>query len=480
MHMQFPKEKMQKFYPGVYTPEEQAAIDRFRRGETGAMFGSKGPSVPSTDQWVMQLYARCWDRWNPLFNDPDYAKQTVWGNLPAMPGYISMETRNKIPPELGYETRPDGTTFVGDGYDHTDEYYAPVFPGDQLTARDVAWDVIDVTPKEGSIKRRMIFINTCEVTNQDGVVVARCIRRWPESLMRGLDDETNAMLAAQVPGAEPAKKPEGKEGGPGGAGGPGGPGGAGGPGGPGGAGGPGLPGAGAVGGGGRHASHIYTREDYDKMVEVWKGEKIRGAEPLYWEDVNIGDEPAPVCSPPQVGFEIVRTIAAWQIMKDNNGLKEVLTGVGGDPHFYQFDPTTGLYRNESGHLGLGSVAYLYNFHAKCLNARIFTNWCGDQGFVTKLGWRFVNDAPKDQQYNHFPADFYRPTELLKVPYMKDRYANSHGYGDDAFITRAYVVDKYIGEDGGHYVDLIAWCEDFDGNIGQEIPATVKLPSRTEV
>ena len=82
--MRFPEEKMERFYPGVYTPEEQAAIDRFCRGETGTMFGGKGPAVPSTDQWVMQLYARCWDRWNPLFNDPEYAKKSVWGNLPAM------------------------------------------------------------------------------------------------------------------------------------------------------------------------------------------------------------------------------------------------------------------------------------------------------------------------------------------------------------------------------------------------------------
>ena len=113
-----------------------------------------------------------------------------------------------------------------------------------------------------------------------------------------------------------------------------------------------------------------------------------------------------------------------------------------------------------------------------MGTRILTNWCGDEGFVTKLGWRFVNDAPKDEQFNHFPAGFYRPTELLKVPYMQDRYANIHGFGDDAFITRGYVYDKYIGEDGGHYVDLICWCEDLDGNIGQEIPATVKLPSRS--
>lgn len=93
------------------------------------MFGGKGPAVPSTDQWVMQLYARCWDRWNPLFNDPEYAKKSVWGNLPAMPGYVSLETRSNVPPELGYLIRPDGTSFVGDGYDHTDEFSPRYFPG---------------------------------------------------------------------------------------------------------------------------------------------------------------------------------------------------------------------------------------------------------------------------------------------------------------------------------------------------------------
>ena len=42
-----------------------------------------------------------------------------------------------------------------------------------------------------------------------------------------------------------------------------------------------------------------------------------------------------------------------------------------------------------------------------------------------------------------------------------------------------MYDKYIGEDEGHYVDLILWVEDFDGNIEQECPATVRLPSRED-
>lgn len=136
--MRFPQEKMEIFYPGVYTPEEQAAIDRYNRGETGRMFGGKAPQLPSTNPWVMQLYARCWDRWNPLFNDPEYAKQSVWGNLPAIPGYVSTETRYNVPSELGYLIRPDGTAFLGDGYDHTDEFLLRSFPAILSAVRTAA------------------------------------------------------------------------------------------------------------------------------------------------------------------------------------------------------------------------------------------------------------------------------------------------------------------------------------------------------
>ena len=459
--------KLITFYPGVYTPEEQKAIDEYKAGKYGSLFPRMQPE--STDPWVMQLYARCWDRWNPLFNDPAYARESVWGDLPAIPGYISMETRSSIPTELGIPARPDGTSFVGDGYDHTDYYFAPVFPGDVLSAKNTGWDLADVTDPNGSVKRHIIFINECEVYNQRGELVARCVRRWPETLKKSNDEATQLELwgdAAEdmVPEEIKAKLP--KRSGP--------------PGAPGGQGGPGAPGGAPAGGGlgNRHKAHVNTAEDYELLKEIWRGEKIRGKETLYWEDVNIGDEPTPVAAPPQYGNEIFRTIAAWNLMKSNRGLREDLLEDTLDPVLNRLDPTTGLYgTGMSGHLGIGCTAYLFNFHAKLLGTRIITNWCGDEGFVTRLGWRFVNDAPKDQQFNHFPENCHRPTELLKVPYMKDRYANIHGYGDDTFITRGYVYDKYIGEDGGHYVDLICWCEDLDGNIGQEIPATVRLPSR---
>lgn len=108
-------------------------------------------------------------------------------------------------PELGYLIRPDGTAFLGDGYDHTDAFFAPVFPGDSFRTEDSGWQVVDVTPKEGSIKRLMIFICCTDVYNQKDQLVARCTRRWPEQLMRSKDPEINEILASEVPGAPPKK-----------------------------------------------------------------------------------------------------------------------------------------------------------------------------------------------------------------------------------------------------------------------------------
>jgi hypothetical protein len=50
-------------------------------------------------------------------------------------------------------------------------------------------------------------------------------------------------------------------------------------------------------------AHYYTDKDWEFIMGVWSKERRRGAEPLYWEDVEIGDEPAwtadgPIDDPP--------------------------------------------------------------------------------------------------------------------------------------------------------------------------------------
>ena len=79
-----------------------------------------------------------------------------------------------------------------------------------------------------------------------------------------------------------------------------------------------------------HPQHFYTEEDYETMKTYWRNEKIRGGETLYWEDVNIGDEPTPTCEPPQYGGVIVRNMAFWDLYRfADGGIREELLQGGG-------------------------------------------------------------------------------------------------------------------------------------------------------
>ena len=74
-----------KQYPGVYTPAQQQVLDDLngRLQENAgkpAMFGG-GDADPT----LMRLYAKTWDPWNPLYNDPEYAKTTCWGTCSPSP-----------------------------------------------------------------------------------------------------------------------------------------------------------------------------------------------------------------------------------------------------------------------------------------------------------------------------------------------------------------------------------------------------------
>jgi hypothetical protein len=50
-------------------------------------------------------------------------------------------------------------------------------------------------------------------------------------------------------------------------------------------------------------THIYTDVDWEEIKNIWKNEKIRGSKTLYWDDVNIGDEPSPIAVGPLLADE---------------------------------------------------------------------------------------------------------------------------------------------------------------------------------
>lgn len=426
-------EKYEIFYPGVYTPEEQTAIDRLLSGDMGGPPGGPGgPGGPpmmkeqvyqkeKLSEVVMRMHAECIIPDNPLYNDPAYAKETWYGALPIIPGYVEALAMAMLPRELGNMCMPD-RQMVGDAYDHEVQYFVPIVAGDRLTNRPGPAELKDVTPKEGSIVRCFILIAQADIINQRGETVGRSITRFPNFRCR------------LKPGMEPDQfiHPFNRY---------------------------------------MHPAHHYTDSDYDHLAYLWAHEKIRGREPLYWDDVSVGDYTWTTAEPPFTQMDMIR-MYGQELIGCESVKGQVLSGhIQGQKNEY------GVYENIISHYKPGRSPF-YNYTGRDFCVRNVTNWAGDQGFITRINWRMVNDYEPELQANPFPEGFYRESYLLKVPELREKgaFINTHGMAPDCAITRGYVYDKYE-KDGAYYVELALWCEDLDENYHTECGITLRLPKR---
>ena len=428
------KEKYEVFYPGVYTAEEQAAIDRLLSGKNEGPGGPGGPGAggppmmkeqvyqkEKLNEIIMRMYAERIIPENPLFNDPDYAKNTWYGGLPIVPGYIEALAMAMLPRELGDMCMPD-EQLAGDAYDHQVEYFAPILAGDKLSNKPGPVELVDTTPAEGSIVRCFVLIASADIINQRGEVVGRSTTRFPNFRCR------------LKPGMEPDQfvHPFNRY---------------------------------------MHPAHQYTDEDYAVLKGIWENEKVRGAEVLYWDDVNVGDYTWTTAEPPFTQMDIIR-MHGQELVGCESVKGQVLSGrIRGDKNEY------GVYDNVISHYKPGRGPF-YNYTGRDFCVRNVANWCGDAGFITMVNWRMVNDFEPEKQANPFPEGFYRESYMLKVPELKEKGAhiNTHGMCPDATITKGYVYDKYE-KDGQYYIDIALWCEDFDGNYHTECGITVRLPKK---
>ncbi|MBN1382295.1 MAG: MaoC family dehydratase N-terminal domain-containing protein [Deltaproteobacteria bacterium] len=184
-------------------------------------------------------------------------------------------------------------------------------------------------------------------------------------------------------------------------------------------------------------------------VEAWfekaEKEKIRGADPLYWEDVKEGDELPPAhhvfTLAEAIGYSAAMgRSSSWrtQMALNRNTWKNLI------------DPESGLPDFTHWHLTDSAAQRLGMERANCLGmqmrawlGRMIGNWMGDDGFIKKMG-----------------------DQLRGVLYR-----------DSLALCRGRVVRKYI-ENGEHLVDLAVTVEDHDGRfIIPNGTATVVLLSR---
>ena len=411
-----------RFYPGEYTPEEQKVVDEADRYyKENLQPGSLDYEIDVTEEQISE-YARLYDPYNPLYSDPEYGKKTRWGRRMALPTapYRMFDTYfsdiDDILCKLG-----DVFYFANDGGDLY--FYRPVFAGDHLKVyRDFRSFEDDTDPK-GSIYRRFTLRGASNMYNQYG-----------EQVARGEGSGRNAVVKFSDGGPVPSDFDQCFE---------------------------------WV----KYApkTHVTTDEEWVQIRQMWKDEKIRGADTLYWDDVRIGDMPTPVCSGPISGMDLVRLHGEAFIKLPST--REILES-GGE---LMKDPL-GMYqqftaRHYCGCNIPGNHAVFYNFTVRDFITRMVTNWMGDDGFITHIGWRFQN-LYECMSHNEPGKEI-----LDKVPSMQGRYVNRHGVEGDTAICRGYVTDKYVDEKGRACVDLSCWAETFDDDIIQIVQITVALPRR---
>lgn len=443
-----------KFYPGIYSDAEKEMLARVHK--TGGTFGS-APQV-STDAYMvmtadkrdMLQYANAFGYWNPLFKDDEYARKTKYGSIIAVPFF---KEAGAMFPTLGPNEEIGSWGGTNDG--GYMEFFIPIKPGDTFKSKSDLPTVKDITPDEGSYTRTFEVRGSGSLYNQDDELVIK-----GEMIGRNSFRKAGA-TAAFGPGGS-AGGPTGGSGAPGGQGGQGAPTGQGAPGGQGGA-----PGAGGQGGMGMGMSnrHKFTEEDYEYIHKIEDAEVVRGADTLYWEDVNIGDRPPWAIVGPTTAMDMIRCFGSQIIssppMREQLKNKDRLPGLSQDAY--------GVYHlMEEGHFGdsgtAGRMPIYYMAFGRNHMVRLVTNYIGDDGWLRKFEWR-----------NETSAKEY----LDAVPELKGKSLNAHGTVGSVLIAKAYVTKKYIEKsDNTHRIEMIVWTEEnFKGDLCQAAKVTVILPSK---
>jgi acyl dehydratase len=257
------------YYPGKYNEadakilnELKAELDQINKrgdinvkdlisgklnGVPGIGGGEPGAGKVSSDSMI-KMAKQCGLGDDPLFTDRDYAKKTKYGSLFAVPLFSSLEIMPAMPKSKGI-----GDYMVVSDLCHTMSYYKPFYEGDTLTVVTDAQYFEETTPAEGSYYRTFVMKGWGRVFNQKGELVAEGASMTNESFRRHKDPAKRNKSGAHAWESPDwwTRKP-----------------------------------------------YAYTDKDYETMKGYWKNEKRRGANPLYWDDVNVGDEPTPTLTGP--------------------------------------------------------------------------------------------------------------------------------------------------------------------------------------
>ena len=139
----------------------------------------------------------------------------------------------------------------------------------------------------------------------------------------------------------------------------------------------------------------YTEEELRRIDEAYEAEEIRGANPKFWEDANVGDELTPVVKGPLGQTDMVEF---WVGIGGGQGAHRIRRKyMKRHPMWGVKDPETGVLEpmadvhyesDKSDAIGV-PVAYDLGVQRFSWAGHLMTNWMGDDGFLKKLSARCI-------------------------------------------------------------------------------------------
>ena len=449
-------------YPGQYTAKEQAAIDQLRKkyesirnrepldiakviaGDASQPGVSPRANVVSPERaaHIVELY----DPTRRMYTDETYAKSLGYETTPVLPLIQEPGFMDAMPMDFGKYMVISG---------HTDyiHYEKPIYPGDTIYCVVDEAGVNDITPEVGSEYRTMALWGYGRYFNQKGELVGCGANILKESYRTPEGEDDFARREWETPNwwSRPA--------------------------------------------------HVYTPEDLEKIKEMWKAETVRGEAPLYWDDVQVGDEPVPTADGPivcdfdtDIVFAMPRSTSIVREMIEAGREAELernpwgawcpkgcMERKGERPDDPRPAGVTEAQTDRNGVMVNDGRTAIQNSVAVKLALRMLRNWMGDHGVVKSIWWDIMakiagyEDA-EVPPHNWFPPQMPDIPYLDKVPGMEGKMAACHLLENDLCISKAHVIRKYE-KNGEYLVDLIFWIETIDGDVVEEGMFTVALPKK---
>lgn len=376
---------------GIITDEAVAAL----RSRIGIEHPRRPWNEVATKD-AIRHFAHAYGDTNPLWTDEEYARKSRYGCIVAPPTFLftcssgpvaPTDPRYAIPPELrrGGRLAGVGALHAGDEW----EFYHSVLVDDRLAA--VA-RLVEVEDKIGRMGGRQIHeIRETVYTNQRGEAVGVCRDR---------------LIRMERRRARESGRYEG------------------------------------------WTKHRYTEEELQAIDEAYQREERRGSIPRYWEDVEIGQELAPVIKGPLTLTDMVVWVMGW------GSPYAFAHGIARDymrrhPGIALMDPETGVPDTaerihwDDAFARIVGMPAAFDISSQRVSwfAHLITNWMGDGGFLKRLA-----------------VNLRQPVIIGDTVWCKGKVVGKSQEGDE------------------HVVECELWGDDQRGATVSQGRATVVLPN----